>query len=126
MVDAILEVWEAAAVGIKICPTDNLGDTAISLQELSQTYNYLIPQLVARGIGFINLTRRGTAVKSINGAEFGTDRPSGTELPVGYEPLDEFGPLIKFHGSRTALMINHEYSVEEAEALFQEIGRAHV
>jgi 2,4-dienoyl-CoA reductase-like NADH-dependent reductase (Old Yellow Enzyme family) len=47
-------------------------------------------------------------------------RPPGTELPDGYDPVKEFGPMIKFPGSKTLLMVNHEYSVEEAEALVKE------
>jgi 2,4-dienoyl-CoA reductase-like NADH-dependent reductase (Old Yellow Enzyme family) len=121
VVDAILEVWDPCAVGIKICPTDDFGDMAISYSELSQTYKYLIPQLVARGLGFVNLSRRGTEVKSANGTDFEitSTRPAGTELPADYDPLNEFGPLVKFQGSRTALMVNHEYTVEEAEVLLK-------
>jgi 2,4-dienoyl-CoA reductase-like NADH-dependent reductase (Old Yellow Enzyme family) len=121
VVDAILEVWDSCAIGIKTCPTDDFGDMAIPYSELSQTYNYLIPQLVTRGLGFINLSRRGTEVNPANGADFQipSTRPAGAELPPGYDPLDEFGPLVKFQGSRTALMVNHEYTVEEAEALLK-------
>jgi 2,4-dienoyl-CoA reductase-like NADH-dependent reductase (Old Yellow Enzyme family) len=122
VVDAILEIWDSCAVGIKICPTDDFADMAISYSELSQTYNYLIPQLVARSLGFINLSRRGAEVKPVNGAEFEliSTRPADAELPVGYDPLKEFGSLVKFQGSKTALMVNHEYTVEEAEILFKE------
>ena len=76
---------------------------------------------MARGLGFVNLSRRSTDVNSANGADFDitSTRPAGTDLPVGYDPLNEFGPLVKFQGSRTALMVNHEYTVEEAEALLE-------
>ncbi|KAL3491850.1 hypothetical protein BJX62DRAFT_236702 [Aspergillus germanicus] len=47
-------------------------------------------------------------------------RPEGKELPAGYEPLAQFGSLIKYPGSRTLLMVNHEYTVEEARELIQE------
>ena len=122
VIDAILEVWEPSAVGIKICPTDNIGDMTIPYQELSATYTHLVGELVARNIGFINLSRRGTDVKPVNGIDFqiAQARPAGTELPKDYDPLEEFGPLIKFPGSKTALMVNHEYGVGEAEGLLRE------
>jgi 2,4-dienoyl-CoA reductase-like NADH-dependent reductase (Old Yellow Enzyme family) len=122
VVDAVLEVWDSSAVGIKICPTDDFADMAISYSELSQTYRYLIPQLVTRNLGFINISRRGAEVKSANGGDYDvmTTRPAEIELPKGYDPVNEFGPLVKFQGSRTALMVNHEYTVEEAEILLKD------
>ncbi|KAJ4288965.1 hypothetical protein N0V90_011307 [Kalmusia sp. IMI 367209] len=122
VVDAIVEVWGPNAVGIKICPTDNLADSAISYAEISETYTYLIQQLVVRGLCFINLTRRGC---DLGPSQYPVDsfvpsRPAGTELPPSYEPLHEFGPMIKFPGSKTRLMVNHEYTVVEAERLLQE------
>ncbi|KAF2422963.1 FMN-linked oxidoreductase [Tothia fuscella] len=84
VVDTILEVWDPSA--------------------LSETYNYLIPQLVSRNFGYVNISRRGSEVN---------------ELPAGFGPLDEFGPLVKFPGSHTALMVNHENTVGEAEVLLQ-------
>jgi 2,4-dienoyl-CoA reductase-like NADH-dependent reductase (Old Yellow Enzyme family) len=121
VVDAILEIWGPHAVGIKICPADDVGDMCISYDELSETYRYLISALVSRGLGFINLSRRGTEVPLANGTDFqlGPTRPSGTELPVGFDPLKEFGPLVKFPGSQTALMVNHEYTVSEAQDLLK-------
>lgn len=51
---------------------------------------------------------------------FRTDpRPEGTELPPKYEPIKQFGSMIKYPGSETMLMVNHEYTVEEAEALLR-------
>lgn len=47
-------------------------------------------------------------------------RPADKALETGYEPLNEFGPLIKFAGSKTALMVNEEYTSDEAERLVEE------
>jgi 2,4-dienoyl-CoA reductase-like NADH-dependent reductase (Old Yellow Enzyme family) len=123
VVDAIVGVWGPNAVGIKICPTDDMADTASPYAEVSEAYTYLIRQLVARELGFINLSRRGCNLGRSQDNFFdahATARPAGTELPPGYEPLHEFGPMIKFPGSKTSLMVNHEYTVEEAERLLQE------
>ena len=96
---------------MKIGPVDEYHDTASPYLEVSQTYSYLISQLVAREIGFITLSRRGYET---------VPREAGTELPPGYEPLHEFGDMIKFPGSKTKLMVNYEYTVEEAERLIRE------
>ncbi|EHA25642.1 hypothetical protein ASPNIDRAFT_125262 [Aspergillus niger ATCC 1015] len=52
-------------------------------------------------------------------AQGSQERPQGKQLPPKYEPLTDFGPLIKYPGSRTMLMVNHEYTVEEARHLIQ-------
>jgi 2,4-dienoyl-CoA reductase-like NADH-dependent reductase (Old Yellow Enzyme family) len=110
----LLEVVDAIA---GVYPMSHIGVNA----ELSETYTLLIRELVAKGIGFVNLTRRGCAKGEPND-DFSdsTVRPQGMELPVDYEPLDEFGPLVKYEGSRTKLMVNYGYSVEEAEELVRQ------
>jgi 2,4-dienoyl-CoA reductase-like NADH-dependent reductase (Old Yellow Enzyme family) len=121
VVDAIAGVYPMSHIGVKIAPCDNVTDIACSYAELSETYTLLIRELVAKGIGFVNLTRRGCAKGEPND-DFSdsTVRPQGMELPVDYEPLDEFGPLVKYEGSRTKLMVNYGYSVEEAEELVRQ------
>ena len=123
VVDAVIDIWGASAVGVKICPTDDLEDTASPYEEISKTFKFLVRELVARNIGFINLSRRGCDIKRPQGDSFWTypsNRPAGSELPPGYDSLDEFGPMIKFPGSKTSLMVNHEYTVSEAERLIDE------
>ncbi|KAJ4341755.1 hypothetical protein N0V95_007109 [Ascochyta clinopodiicola] len=124
IVDAVVDIWGPGAVGIKLCPSDDLSDTASPYAETSATYTYLIRQLVARGIGYISLSRRGCELeqntKDSYLGGYASLRPVGVELPPGYEPLREFGPMIKFAGSKTSLMVNHEYTVEEAERLIRE------
>lgn len=121
VVDAIARVYPMSCIGVKIAPCDNVSDIACSYAELSETYTYLIRELVRKGIGFINLSRRGCAKGEPND-DFSdsTPRPLGMELPVDYEPLDEFGPLVKCQGSRTKLMVNYGYGVEEAEELVKQ------
>ncbi|RDH27996.1 FMN-linked oxidoreductase [Aspergillus welwitschiae] len=70
----------------------------------AETYTYLVKELMRRDLAFIDLSRRGCDEK---------------ELPPKYEPLTDFGPLIKYPGSRTMLMVNHEYTVDEARHLIQ-------
>jgi 2,4-dienoyl-CoA reductase-like NADH-dependent reductase (Old Yellow Enzyme family) len=120
-VDTIVDVWGPESVGIKICPTDVMGDSAIPYEEASETFTHLIKQIIARRLGFINLSRRGCDLShQLDDTFKGYTRPAGMELPAGYEPLHEFGPMIKFPGSKTMLMVNHEYTVEEAERLIQQ------
>ena len=121
VVDAIAGVYPMSRIGVKIAPCDNVADIACSHAELSETYAVLIQELVKKGVGFVNLSRRGCA-KGESNDDFSdsTVRPEGMELPVGYEPLDEFGPLVKREGSRTKLMVNYGYSVEEAEELVKQ------
>lgn len=107
-------------MGIKICPSDDNNDTATSFAELTDTYTYYIKQLMARDLGFINLSRRGCDVGRQTDDFFKTDpRPKGKELPPNYEPIKQFGSMIKHPGSKTMLVVNHEYTVEEAETLLK-------
>ncbi|KAH7361825.1 flavoprotein NADH-dependent oxidoreductase [Plectosphaerella cucumerina] len=88
VVDAICDVWSPRRVGIKICPSDDYNDSAVSYDELFKMYNHLITELFARGIAY--------------------PRPPGKELPLDFDPVDCFGDLIKNPGSKTLLMVNHE------------------
>lgn len=103
-------------MGIKICPADDFNDSTVSFPELSETYDYLIRELVRRELGFITLLRRGCDVGAANAAGA---RPEGKELPPGYDTLEHFGPLVKHPGGKTLLLVNHEYTVEEANELVQ-------
>lgn len=106
-------------VGLKLCPTDFYNGTAITHDEMTEVYTYLVKQLVARKIGYITLSRRGVDLgrPGSNRDAPGPMRPADDLLRPGYEPLLEFGPHIRFPGSQTALMANEEYTVSEAEKL---------
>lgn len=118
VLDAIIEVWGSRAVGIKICPTDDYNDSTVSYDELTDTYTYYIKELIRRDLAFVNLSRRGCDLARETDDYFRSQpRAQGKELPPGYEPLAQFGPLIKYPGSRTLLMVNHEYTVEEASEM---------
>ena len=121
VLDAIIEVWGARRVGIKICPADDYNDSTTSYREASETYGYYIRELMRRDLSFINLSRRGCEVGRDQDEYFkSAPRPAGKELPPKYEPIHEFGHLIKYPGSKTLLMVNHEYTVAEAEELMEE------
>ncbi|KAH7126000.1 hypothetical protein EDB81DRAFT_951410 [Dactylonectria macrodidyma] len=120
VLDAILDVWPSNRVGIKICPSDDYNDSAVSYAELSETYRYYITMLMKRNLAYINLSRRGCEVSREHDDYFRSkSRPEGMELPRGYEALPEFGDLIKFPGSQTMLMVNHEYTVAEADEMMK-------
>lgn len=121
VVDAVIEVWGPEAVGMKICPADTMFDTAEPYTEIHETYTYFIAQLVDRKLGYINISRRGY---DLGPSHYPVDqyvsvRPAGAELPSGYDSVEEFGPMIKCRGSETKLMVNHEYTVAEAERLLK-------
>ncbi|RMJ07955.1 hypothetical protein CDV36_012442 [Fusarium kuroshium] len=120
VLDAILEIWEPDRVGVKLCPSDDYNDSAVSYSELSETYRYYINELMKRNLAFVNLSRRGCQVVMEQDEYFKKKpRASDLELPSGYEPLNQFGDMVKFEGSRTKLMVNHEYTVAEANELMR-------
>ena len=88
---------------------------------MKETYTYLIKELVRRRIGIINISRRGTHIgeESGNLTEI-TTRPADYPLPPNYDPVLDFGPLIKYPGSPSLLMGNHEYTPKEADRLIKE------
>lgn len=124
VIDAIATVFGYDRVGIKICPTDFYKGSPISHSEMTEVYTYLVGQLVARGIGYINLSRRGVDLgrNKDKGVPDAVVRSADKALQPGYEPLSEFGPMVKFPGSKTALMVNEEYTVSEAENLVEDGG----
>ncbi|RDW63059.1 uncharacterized protein DSM5745_10170 [Aspergillus mulundensis] len=116
LVDALSSVFGSPeAICVKIDPTDIYNDSVVTFDEMKETYTYLIKALVARKVGIINITRRG-ADTSAGKAQ----RPEGYPLPAGYDPVLDFGPLVKYPGSPTLLMANYDYTVEEADTLVSE------
>ncbi|KAF5001080.1 hypothetical protein FGRMN_1274 [Fusarium graminum] len=120
VVDAIAEVFDGPElICVKINPTDYLNDSIVGFDEMQEIYTYLINQLVSRKVGIINLGRRGADIPG-PGEFFGyASRPSGYPLPPDYDPVLDFGGLVKFPGSPTLLMANHDYTVEEANTLVE-------
>jgi 2,4-dienoyl-CoA reductase-like NADH-dependent reductase (Old Yellow Enzyme family) len=107
-------------VGIEICPADFMGNTMVTHEEMTEVYTYLIEKIVSRDLGYVNISRRGIDLGR-NGERYVPfpTRPADRMLKPGYEPLLEFGPLVKSPGSQTALMANEEYTVDEAEKLVE-------
>ncbi|KAJ4249769.1 hypothetical protein NW762_012111 [Fusarium torreyae] len=122
LVDTIAEVYGGPElICVKINPTDYLNDSAVQFDEMKETYTYLINELVTRKVGIINLGRRGVVTNAGTGEFFGLlQRPVDYPLPRGYDPVLDFGRLVKFPGSPSLLMTNHDYTVEEANALVRD------
>jgi 2,4-dienoyl-CoA reductase-like NADH-dependent reductase (Old Yellow Enzyme family) len=116
----VASVFGYDRVGIKICPADFMGDTVITHEEMTEVYTYLIEKVMSRDLGYVNISRRGIDLGR-NGERYVPfpSRPADRVLRPGYEPLLEFGPLVKCPGSQTALMANEEYTVGEAETLVE-------
>lgn len=104
-------------ISIKICPTDFLNDSIVTFEEMQETYTYLITKLVEQGVGIITICRRGANISTVS-TPF--NRPEGYPLPPDYDPVLDFGRLVKRPGSKTMLMANQDYSVEEAGRLVKE------
>ncbi|GKT84238.1 hypothetical protein Ct61P_02088 [Colletotrichum tofieldiae] len=119
--DAFAEVFGPELVCIKICPTDQTNDSVVTYEEMKEVYTHLIKELVKRRVGIINLSRRGANHNTGTGDFFGnTTRPEGFPLPGGYDPVLDFGSLVRFPGSPSALMANYDYTVDEADTLVRD------
>lgn len=94
-----------------------MNNATASYGELSETYYYLVQELLRRDIAFITLSRRGSEKEVERQRD---PRPSGKELPDGWEPLHQFGPPVKQASGRTSLMVTTEYTVNEASDLIKE------
>ncbi|TDZ15094.1 Flavin oxidoreductase hxnT [Colletotrichum orbiculare MAFF 240422] len=117
VVDGIAAVFGGTEfICVKLNPTDILNDSVVSFDEMQETYTYLINELVSRKVGIINISRRG-AGNDESSEFFGYSRPEGYPIPDEYDPVIEFGKLVKRPGSSSLLMANHEYTVEEADRL---------
>lgn len=121
VVDAIEQVYSGYEyICVKLCPADFLNDSVVTFEEMKQTYSYLLKELVKRRVGIINLSRRGIELSTQTGNSSTIDcRPEGFPLPPGYDPVLDFGPLVKYPGSPSLLMVNHDYTPEEADELIR-------
>ncbi|KAL4904753.1 hypothetical protein BDW74DRAFT_185346 [Aspergillus multicolor] len=116
LVDVIASVFGGSEyICVKIDPTDIYNDSVVTFDEMKETYTYLIEALVAHKVGIVNITRRGADTPVAK-----AERPEEYPLPAGYDPVLDFGPLVKYPGSPTLLMANFDYTVEEADSLVSE------
>ncbi|KPM41921.1 hypothetical protein AK830_g4671 [Neonectria ditissima] len=114
--DAIAEIFGGPEfLCVKLNPTDYLNDSVVQFDEMKEVYTYLIRELVKRKMGIINISRRGSG--PYRGTVDFIARPEGYPIPAGYDPVLDFGKLVKFPGSPSLLMANHDYTVEEADEL---------
>lgn len=121
LVDDIAEIFDGPEfVCVKINPTDLFNDSMVGFDEMKQVYTYLITELVSRKVGIINIGRRGAETKTATGEFFEKVQLPQGHLPPGYDPVLDFGRLVKFPGSPTLLMANHDYTVEEAAELVEQ------
>lgn len=119
VVDVISEVFDGPEfVIVKLSPTDFLNDSIVDYDETKEVYTYLIKELVARRVGIIDLCRRGIDPNMGTGDFFERHgRSSEYPLPKGYDPVLDFGRLVKYPNSPSLLMANHDYTPEEADKM---------
>ncbi len=125
LVDAISKEFGGPEfICVKISPTDVLNDSVVTFDEMQETYTYLIKELVERKVGIINICRRGANIGAESANPEGYlsyfPRPEGYPLPSNYDPVLDFGGLVKCPGSASTLMANQDYDVEEANRLVKE------
>ncbi|KAF3762218.1 FMN-linked oxidoreductase [Cryphonectria parasitica EP155] len=118
VIDAIIKAWGTSRrVGIKFSPSDDWANATQSYTELSETYEYFIHELMARDLAYIHVNRRGSDKEILRPRD---PRPANMLLPPDWEPLHQFGPMIKKPESRTALTVSCEYEIEEAAGLVRD------
>lgn len=101
-------------------PVDLMNDSVCTFEESKETYTYLTKELVKRKVGIITISRRGHNLEGVTESKAGgLVRPAGYPLPPNYDPVLDFGPLVKYPGSPSKLMANQDYTVEEADTLVQ-------
>lgn len=121
LVDAIAEIFDGPEyICVKINPTDFVNDSLVDFDEMKEVYTYLIMQLVSRKVGIINIGRRGPETNNEAGDFFRKVQLPQGHLPAGYDPVLDFGRLVKFPGSPSLLMANHDYTVDEAAELVEQ------
>ena len=121
LVDAISKDFGGSEfICVKISPTDILNDSVVTFDEMQETYTHLITELVRRNVGIINICRRGANFDagSVDTSGYGS-RPKEYPLPPNYDPVLEFGGLVKCPGSASMLMANQDYDIKEADQLIK-------
>lgn len=99
-------------------PSQQLQQQHSFLRKMTETYTYLIHTLVKRDLSFINLSWQGCDVGRNQDDYFKSNpQPAGKGLLPGYEPIKQFSSIIKYPSSKMQLMVNHGYTVAEANEL---------
>lgn len=99
VVDAVVEVWGAGRVGIRISPTTDQPGGAAPDSDVMATYGQYVEALSARGLAYLHIIEGVTQLSR--------------ELPQG---VDLHALAKRFHG---AVMLNNRYTPELAEQALQ-------
>ncbi|KIY69208.1 FMN-linked oxidoreductase [Cylindrobasidium torrendii FP15055 ss-10] len=98
---ALIDVWGAERVAIKLSPGNGYNDMGMPLEETLETYSYFITEADKLRLAFIELVRY---------TEFGDPVIDGTRRGTPHDVIGSYAPLIK----RSAKFGNAGYSSEEA------------
>ncbi|THH05193.1 hypothetical protein EW145_g4978 [Phellinidium pouzarii] len=104
---AIIEVWSADKVGIKINPTGGYNDVGMSLDDTLETFSHYIKEVDDMGLAYISLVRYTPKMD----AEY-----DGKKRGTKHDVLESYSPLIK----RAAIILNADLTPDEAEKLISE------
>ncbi|EJD47922.1 flavo protein NADH-dependent oxidoreductase [Auricularia subglabra TFB-10046 SS5] len=103
---AMIEVWGADRVGIKITPAGGFNDVGMPLKEAVETYTYFIQEVDKMRIAYIQLLRYVPLL----------DVPiGGTPRATKHSIVETYGPLIK----NAKFLLNGALTLPEADALIK-------
>ncbi|KAI5474741.1 FMN-linked oxidoreductase [Pseudohyphozyma bogoriensis] len=132
VMDAVLSVWPADRVGVKLNPIGGYNDMGVNDEETVKDFSYVINgyipshslykffpdaltcgSAVERRLAYIQLVRW-------TGEEFFNPKYDGKfRVNTKLDVLDTFGPLVVNSSSHTKLLLNGEISGPEAEKLVE-------
>ncbi|KAK0197101.1 hypothetical protein F5146DRAFT_28636 [Armillaria mellea] len=104
---ALIEVWGADRIGIKLNPTGGYNDLGMPLQETLDTFSYFISEADKFGLAYINLVRYVDILDQI---------VDGAKRGIKHDVLASYVPLIK----RSTVFVNGGYTGEEAAELISQ------
>jgi 2,4-dienoyl-CoA reductase-like NADH-dependent reductase (Old Yellow Enzyme family) len=70
VIDALIAVWGAQRVGIKLAPCGGYNDVGMPLEETRRTYTYLLNQLRDRGLAYVQVQRYTADMDGERGTKF--------------------------------------------------------
>jgi 2,4-dienoyl-CoA reductase-like NADH-dependent reductase (Old Yellow Enzyme family) len=111
---ALVGVYGADRVGVKLSPGGGYNDVGMPLPDTLETFGALVKAAVALQLAYVQLVRATPVPQSV------TDTPDPKQPNAGtfHDVLASYGPLVK--GSGTLLVLNGGFTPDHANALLKE------